>query len=317
MRVRAAGIRHRVIVQAQISNEKVASERAGGRKQPLLWHRVLYLFPRLLQKIWYRANADELTDRAAEVSFYFVLSLFPFFLVVAAIVGWLPSSNLWQSFAQWVLDYFPRLSRSLIFSTILDLAHGYTGFLSFGLITTLWSASSGFVSLMESLTVAYGGKDTRSYWTKRGIAVVATLGAAIFFLLSFGLWSAGKWAVGAVSSDAQPVGVLQGSWKVIWWLVTLTLLCLGIDLFNYFLPNVKHAWRWLSPGTLFAALSFTAVSLSLNLYVRYSPMLPRIYGTLAGFIILMLWIYVATLILLIGAEADSAVDELKTERASA
>ena len=102
-----------------------------------------------------------------------------------------------------------------------------------------------------------------------------------------------------------------------WWVVTLLLLCLGIDLLNYFLPNVEHPWRWISPGTVFAATSFTAVSLGLNLYVRYSPMLPRVYGTLAGFIILMMWIYVATLILLIGAEADSAMEELKSERASA
>jgi membrane protein len=290
---------------------------SGTRKQQLLWHRILYVTPRLLQRIWHRANADELTDRAAEVSFYFVLSLFPFFLVVAAIVGWLPSTHVWQSFAQWVLDYFPRLSRSLIFSTILDLSHGYTGFLSFGLLTTLWSASSGFVSLMEALTIAYGGKDTRSYWRKRGLAIVATLGAALFFLLSFGLWTAGKWAIGTVASDFPPIAVAHGGWKVVWWLVTLLLLCLGIDLLNYFLPNVKHPWRWISPGAVFAATSFTAVSLGLNLYVRYSPMLPRVYGTLAGFIILMMWIYVATLILLIGAEADAAMEELRTERASA
>ena len=291
---------------------------AGARKQQrLLWHRILLVTPRLLRKVWRRANADALTDRAAEVSFYFVLSLFPFFLVVAAIVGWLPSTHVWQSFAQWVLDYFPRLSRSLIFSTILDLAHGYTGFLSFGLLTTLWSASSGFISLMEALTIAYGGKDTRGYWTKRGLATVATLGSAAFFLFSFGLWTAGKWAVGTVASDFPPIAVASGGWKVAWWMVTLLLLCLGIDLLNYFLPNVEHPWRWISPGTVFAATSFTAVSLGLNLYVRYSPMLPRVYGTLAGFIILMMWIYVATLILLIGAEADSAMEELKSERASA
>src|SRR5256885_12789616 len=122
---------------------------AGTRKQQrLLWHRILFVTPRLLQKVWQRANADALTDRAAEVSFYFVLSLFPFFLVVAAIVGWLPSTHVWQSFAPWGLDYFPRLSRSLIFSTILDFAHGYTGFLSFRLLTPLWNAFSGFICLM-------------------------------------------------------------------------------------------------------------------------------------------------------------------------
>ena len=273
--------------------------------------------PRVIPRIWSRVERDHCADLAAEVSFFFVLSLFPFFLVMAALVGWLPSTDLWRSFAEWVMAYFPRLSRSVIFSTILDLRHGYTGFLSIGLITTLWSASSGFVSLMEALTIAYGRTDSRSYWKKRGVAVVATLGAALFFILSFGLWTAGHLAAVAAYSEFRSVLAVEAKWKIAWWVLTAILLCLGVDLINYFLPDVKRPWKWLSPGTLFSVLSFAMASLGLNLYVRYTPMLPRIYGTLAGFIILMMWIYIATLVLLIGAETDSAVEELKTQGASA
>ena len=120
-----------------------------------------------------------------------LLSIFPFFIVVAALIGWLPSTTLWQSFAQWITDYLPTQSRRVIFETILGLSHGYTGFLSFGLLATLWTASSGFVSLMESLSVAYGGRDTRSYWKKRGIALLATMLMAVFLIASFGLLAAG------------------------------------------------------------------------------------------------------------------------------
>ncbi len=141
-----------------------------------------------------RVNGDNIVDLAAQVAFYFVLSLVPFLIVLAAIVGWLPSSNLWQSFAQWITDYFPNRSRQAVFSTILDLTRGYTGFLSFGLLAAVWSASSGFMSLMEALSVACCGKDKRGYWRKRAIATAATLVASIFFILSFGLWTMGHWA---------------------------------------------------------------------------------------------------------------------------
>ena len=106
---------------------------------------------------------DDVVDLAAQVSFYFVLSLVPFLIVLAAIVGWLPSSTLWQSFAQWITDYFPNRSRQAVFATILDLTRGYTGFLSFGLLAAIWSASSGFMSLMEALSIACFGDATRRF----------------------------------------------------------------------------------------------------------------------------------------------------------
>ena len=274
--------------------------------------------PYIAHRVWSRVREDHLTDMAAEVSFYFVLSLFPFFLVLAAIVGWLPSTNLWESFAQWVIAYFPRFSRSLIFKTILDLAHGYKGFLSLGLATTLWSASSGFMSAMDALTVAYGGRrDPRGYWKKRLLAIAATFGAALFFIVSFGLWTVGELAIHRASSRFGTVVAFEERWKLVWWFLTLVLLCLAIDLLNYFLPAVKRPWHWITPGTVFVVLSFGVASLALNQYVRLSTMLPRIYGTLSAFIILMLWIYISTLILLVGAETDRVLAEMKTERAGA
>jgi membrane protein len=297
-------------VQAHTANVKTIWGMARWRRKHLL-----HTAADVAKRVWVRVNEDHLTDMAAEVSFYFVLSLFPFFLVLAAIVGWLPSTDLWQSFAQWVIAYFPRLSRGLVFKTILDLAHGYKGFLSFGLATTLWTASSGFMSLMDALTLVYGGRrDPRSYWKKRLMAIAATLGANLFFILSFGLWTAGEWAIARASTRFRVLVAFEERWKVVWWLLTLVLLCIGLDLLNYFLPAVKRRWRWLTPGTVLVALSFGLASLGLNLYVHYSPMLPRIYGTLAGFIVLMLWIYISTVIVLIGAETDRVVDELQRER---
>lgn len=263
--------------------------------------------PEAFRAVWMRVLDDDCIDMAAQVSFYFVLSMFPFFLVVAAIVGWLPSTTIWQQFVHWIMLYVPRLSRTLLFATILDLTHGQTGFLSFGLFTAIWSASSGFASLMEALTTAYGSKDTRGFWTKRILAIGATIGAALFFLLSFGLWSIGHWAA-ALSPALRAVVQFQSRWDIAWWLVTVLLACLGVDLINYLLPDVKRRWHWLTPGTFLVVLSFILSSLAFNFYVRHSPMLPRVYGTLAGFIILMMWIYVSTLILLVGAEIDRMIE---------
>src|SRR5579864_6156769 len=96
--------------------------------------RVFFYEPGILRPVWQRIRIDDCFDLAAQMSFYFVLSLFPFCLVLAVIVGWLPSSALWKSFATWIVTYLPADSRQLVFSTILGLVRYPPGFLSFGLI---------------------------------------------------------------------------------------------------------------------------------------------------------------------------------------
>jgi membrane protein len=270
----------------------------------------------LLRRVWQRIRSDDCFDLAAQTSFYFVLSLFPFCLVIALMVGRLPSSRAWDSFANWIVTYLPSDSRDLVLLTILRLMHYSPGFLSFGLLGTVWSASAGFVSLMESLSVAYGGKDTRSYLLKHVIGVSFTVLAAVFALATFGVMTFGGWELPKLLSDIIPWPISKTVSEVGRWAVTVVLLCLSIDLVNYLLPSTRRHWRWLSPGTVFVVLTLAVASVGFNLYFRFFNSYPRIYGALGGFIILMLWIYLACVILLIGAETDSEIERLATESGS-
>jgi membrane protein len=270
----------------------------------------IYRIPEVVSRTYARVVRDACLDSAAQVSFFFVLSTFPFFLILAAMIGFLPTTRLWEPFVDWIFAYFPRLASSSFFDAVLGLSKWHTGILSFGIITAIWSASSGFVSLMEALSVAYCTKDTRGYWKKRAIAIGTTLGAAVFVLLSFGLWTLGHWAHGTFQGVYHRLAILESPWKIAWWLFTLLLVCVGTDLVNYFLPDCSRPWRWLSPGTLFVCLTFVVASLGLNFYVRHNVSLPKIYGTLAGFIVFMLWVYIDVVILLIGAETDTAMAEI-------
>src|ERR1700681_3935039 len=160
------------------SGARVVPRKSAGHRWYRFFRRSTALrrgISEVIELTFSRVMEDNILDLAAQVSFYFVLSLVPFLIVLAAIVGWLPSTTLWQSFAQWITDYFPNRSRQAVLGTILDLTRGYTGYLSFGLLAAVWSASSGFMSLMEALSVACCGQDKRGYWRKRAVATVATL----------------------------------------------------------------------------------------------------------------------------------------------
>jgi membrane protein len=267
----------------------------------------------LLRRICHRIQADDCVDLAAQISFYFVLSLFPFFLVMAAVVGWLPSTTLWKSFVTWMVTYLPSESRSMMFNLILSLANGTKGILSFGLVTAIWSASSGFVSLMESLSIAYGRNDTRPYWRKHAVAICFTVLAAVFALLCFGLMTLGHWGSEWIPSLFSTWNVPPAVWEFCRWTCTLVLMSLGVELVNSLLPSPKRPWHWMTPGAAFAVITLVAATMGLNLYVRHFSSYPRIYGTLGGFIVLMLWIYIASFILLVGALTDREMEKMTNE----
>ncbi|MFZ0787715.1 MAG: YihY/virulence factor BrkB family protein [Candidatus Acidiferrales bacterium] len=262
----------------------------------------------LLRRIWRRIQRDDCFDLAAQTSFYFVLSLFPFCLVLAIIVGRLPSSTLWSTFAAWIVKYLPRDSRNLVLLTILRMMHYSPGFLSFGLLATIWSASAGFVSLMESLSIAYGTKDTRSYWIKHAIGTVFTILAAVFALATFGVMAFGHWELPRLLARVTTWSISRSVSGFGRWTASAILLSLAIDFINFVLPNAKRPWRWLSPGTIFVVLTLVLSSFGFNLYFQYFASYPRIYGAIGGFIVLMLWIYLASVILLVGAETDSEIE---------
>jgi membrane protein len=277
-------------------------------RQNLVW---------LARRVIRRCYADASFDAAAQVSFYFVLSLFPFLLMLAGLLGWLPTTGRWDAFAAWLTNYFPRRTQHTMLTIMLDLSHGYRRFLSFGLLLTIWSASTGFLSLMSALSQAYGTKDQRSYLKRRLIAMSTTISAAALLVIWFGVWNAGHLLVAIISQDFAYAVLFNQQWKILQGIATFLVLWLGVDTITWVLPGGRKKWRWVTPGSILSVLSLSATSSALNFYMNHAGSVSRLYGTLTGFIVIMLWIYVANLSLLIGAEMDAAVAEFKTHPAGA
>lgn len=279
---------------------------SAGKLGSGVWRHI----PRSVGRILEDIQRDDCLDLAAQMSFYFVMALFPFLIVVGSIVGWLPSTHLWNDMARWLAHYLPGRSRRMVFEAITDLTRYHSEFFSFGLAATIWIASSGFVSLMESLSLAYGFPETRGFWRKRILAFGATIVGAIFTIVSFVLLTFSHSALQFLNPRLGAVAPFSISWEPARWLITLLLMLLGLDLVGYFLPNVKRRWRWLTTGNVFVALSLAVMTQGFGFYLRHFADFPRYYSTMATFIVLMTWIYIASLILLVGAEIDSVREKL-------
>ena len=273
-------------------------------------------FRRAAANVYREVMVDDVMSLAAQMSFYFSLALFPFLIFLAALVGTLPYTGLWENVLQWMTLYLPHEARSFFFNTVMNLTYGHKGFVSLGLVGATWATMSGLMNFMFALDVAYDVPETRSFWKRLGICFVMLLVVAFFFLGTFSLLTLGDRAQLWLT---ERLGL--GAWFVYLWsigrpVVALVLLWLGISLLDQVLPNARRHWNWRAPGTLFTVLMISPLTLLSNVYVQHLASYDKTYGALGAFMILMVWIYLLSLLTLIGAEINCEVWKLQSPRAA-
>lgn len=262
----------------------------------------------LARRVWKEIDVDNVPGLAAQTSYYFVLALFPFLIFLAALVGCLPFTGFWDNILTWITFNLPQESQHLILQTVTGLTRGRGSFLSFGLLGTALAGCGGFMNLMCSLNVAYEVRETRSYWKRLGLAFVMLFVLNFLFLGSFGLLSAGDWLGGWLVDKASPLIIL---WHVGRWVLSLVLLALAIAVLDYALPNLRRPWRCFTPGTLYVVLAWIPATLAFNFYVIHFASYSRTYGALGAFVVLMVWMYISSLIVLMGAEINCELHKMR------
>jgi membrane protein len=269
----------------------------------------------LCRLIWRRIWDDEVPGRAASLSYYFLFALFPTLLFITALVGLLQTPDLINALKTYVNTMLPGDAASLLSRTFDEAAAGASGgLLSAGALAALWAASSGTVSIMAALDVAYKLPDLRAWWRRRLIAVALTVVLTVFTLAALVLLVFGG-RIGEVIAGRVGLGRLfTAAWTVLQWPVAVALALTGIALVYCLAPARRRRWRWVTPGSAFALTAWVAMSLGLRVYVHYFGDYNAIYGSIGGVILLMLWLYGSGIALLIGAEIDSETDRARTSK---
>lgn len=255
-------------------------------------------------KIWRESQANDVLGNAAKLAYFFLLALFPALIFLTSIIGFLPEVQeiIFKNLAR----VAPADALDLIQKTLTDVVTNRSGpLLSFGLLASLWSASSGVLSLIDSLNAADGRVSRRPFWQRRLKAIGLTLGTVV--LVSIGSLLVmmghrlGAWLAHTrdISSSLAIVSTILG------YTVGFLLLFAGIFALYRFGPEVKHRRKEVLPGTVFAALGIVVGSLLFSIYVRVGPSASATYGSLGTVITLMLWLYLVSLMLLVGGEINS------------
>jgi len=243
---------------------------------------------------------------AAALSYYFVLSLFPLLIALAAVVGYLPIPDLFNHILDVMSRVVPPQSMGLVRKIVASVISPSKGkLLTVGLIGTLWSASSGFASMIEALNVAYDVPETRPYWKTRSLAFLMTFVIGVLMVIALSVLivgpSFGSWLANKVDLGPQFVMV----WPHLRWGVSVGFTVLAIELLYFIGPNVKQRFLQTLVGAIFAVGGWIGLSYLLGLYFQHFSSLNKTYGVLGGAIALFMWFYWTSLAILIGAEINS------------
>lgn len=261
---------------------------------------------------------DNLTDWAAALTYYGVLSIFPGLLVLVSLLGLLGDSAT-DEVRDTVTGAVPEENVRTIISTAIDQAGSAGGLASvaavLGLLAAFWSASGYIAAFMRASNAIYDVPEGRPIWKTLPIRAGVTAVVGVMLLASAVIVVfTGRLA--EVAGDVVGVGSTAVTvWNVVKWPVLLVLVSLMFAVLYWASPNARHGgFRWVSPGGVLAVVLWLVISGLFALYVSNFGSYNKTYGALAGVIVFLVWLWLSNIAILLGAEFDA---ELERSRAIA
>jgi membrane protein len=255
---------------------------------------------------------DQVPLLAAGVAFYALLSLFPAIIAAVSIYGLVADPETVRGQLDRLTQLLSPETATILSQQIRQVTAGAGGALGLatvlGILTALWSASSGMKALITGVNMAYDETETRKFLKLRGLALLLTLGAMALMGIALLLIV----AFPALTNDWPTA--LRWTASVLRWLLLAALVITGLAvLYRYAPDRDEPRWSWVSWGSGIATLLWVLASIGFSFYVSLFGNYNKTYGALAGIIILLFWLYLSAFVVLLGAELNAEM-ELQTAR---
>ena len=266
----------------------------------------------VLRRTMREFTRDECTDQAAALTYYAVLAIFPAVIALLSLVGLVGQGPKTVDTLTQILSQAGAASATNTLEPVLtELSKTPAAGPAFviGLLTALWSASGYVGSFGRAMNRVYGVGEGRPVWKLRPVTFVVTVITVVFAaVVLVGLIVSGPVA----DSIGSAIGLGSTAvmvWKIAKWPVLLFVVVLIVALLYYATPNVKQPkFRWISVGALVAIVVWVLASAAFGFYVGSFSSYNKTYGSLAGAIVFLLWLWITNLALLFGAELDAELE---------
>jgi membrane protein len=254
---------------------------------------------------------DNLTDWAAALTYYGVLSIFPALIVLVSILGLIGTSAT-QPLIDNLGSFAPGPAKDIFTNAIRGLTEssGAAGLLFFvGLGAALWSASGYIGAFMRAANVIWDVEEGRPVWRTIPLRLVVTLVMLVLLAIS-------AVAVVVTGPLADKVGQLLGVadvvvtvWDIVKWPVLVLIVAVIFAILYYASPNVRQpGFRWITPGSVVAVLLWIIASAGFALYVASFGSYNKTYGALGAVIVFLVWLWISNVAVLLGAEFNAEIE---------
>jgi membrane protein len=282
-----------------------------------LWRLGGLSWRQLATRVWHEIEEDKVFGRAAELSYYFLLALFPFLIFLTSVIGIVLGSG--TGTRHTLFNYLGRImppsAFQLIDSTMWEVSKASGGGkLSFGILAALWAASNGLSAITDSLNTAYDLTESRPWWKQRLTAISLTIALSVLIIGALILVVAGGRIADWLATVYGFGPVFPLTWKIIQWPAVLAAMIFAFALIYFFAPDFrKQSWKWLTPGAAIGVALWLLVSIGFRAYLHFFNSYSATYGSLGAVIILMLWLYFTGAAVLVGGEINSEIENAAAE----
>ena len=255
---------------------------------------------------------DQVPLLSAGVAYYTLLSLFPAAIAAVSIYGLVANPDTVRDQIDKLTEMLSPSTADLVGEQIKQVTSGAGGALGLatviGILTALWSASSGMKALITGVNLAYDETETRKFVKLRGLALLLTLGAMVLMGIALAT------IVGYPPIADNLPTVLRWLVAIIRFLILGGLLVVALAVVYRFAPDRDQPkWAWVSAGSLIATLLWVLATIGFAIYATFFGNYNKTYGALAGVIILMFWLFISAFVVLVGAELNTEM-ELQTAK---
>ncbi|MDQ3555647.1 MAG: YihY/virulence factor BrkB family protein [Gemmatimonadota bacterium] len=261
----------------------------------------------LPRRVWSQAQADDVLGGAAQIAYFFFLSLPPAILVLFGLTGFFGG----QGVADWLTGQLqtalPAEASGLIQRFVDQVVHeNAPGPFSIGLVLALWASSNVFTALTKTLNDAYGVEESRPWWKQRIVSLGVMLTCGVLFLAGSAVLIAGPQIAGAL----QLGGVADLAWTVLQWPLAFAIVVATFWIIYYVLPNrdQKRSKGTLVKASAIAAALWLLATLAFRIYISNFGSYGETYGLLGTVIVLLLWMYITGVVILVGGEVASEME---------
>ncbi|MRG87451.1 YihY/virulence factor BrkB family protein [Salinibacillus xinjiangensis] len=271
---------------------------------------MLRKFKLFFKRMFKRYFDDDVGGRAAQLSYFFLLSLFPFIIFLLTLVGYIPITV--ENILSLVEQFAPGDTMVLIEENVDNLMKERNGqLLSIGLITTLFIASNGVNALVRVINLTYEVEETRSFIVARLISIVLTVAMFFVIIIALLLPVFGKLIGTYIFSFFGANDEFLQVWGMLRWVISIVVMGVIFTFLYKLAPEKRVTITEALPGAIFATLGWQTVSLIFAFYVENFGHYSNTYGSLGVVIVLMIWLYLSALIIILGGEMNATLYKMK------